>query len=129
MPRKLFLLSPLLDATLTNPNITKTLEENDILVSRFGVHQLMKSWTNDLPLSDARISPLYGTLKGLPPIYMYGGGREILSPDMHAFTHALEECGNDVEFKENPKMVHDFPIYPIRQSHKVLKHITKSILE
>ncbi|OMG44789.1 esterase, partial [Paenibacillus macerans] len=129
VPRKLFLLSPLLDATLTNPNITKTLEENDILVSRFGVHQLMKSWTNDLPLSDARISPLYGTLKGLPPIYMYGGGREILSPDMHAFTHALEECGNDVEFKEYPKMVHDFPIYPIRQSHKVLKHITKSILE
>ena len=59
---------------------------------------------------------------------MYGGGREILSPDMHAFTHALEECGNDVEFKEYPKMVHDF-IYPIRQSHKVLKHITKSILE
>ena len=114
---------------MTNPNITKTLEENDILVSRFGVHQLMKSWTNDLPLSDARISPLYGTLKGLPPIYMYGGGREILSPDMHVFTHALEECGNDVEFKEYPKMVHDFPIYPIRQSHKVLKHITKSILE
>ena len=37
VPRKLFLLSPLLDATLTNPNITKTLEENDILVSRFGV--------------------------------------------------------------------------------------------
>ena len=64
VPRKLFLLSPLLDATLTNPNITKTLEENDILVSRFGVHQLMKSWANDLPLSDARISPLYGTLKG-----------------------------------------------------------------
>ena len=129
VPRKLFLLSPLLDATLTNPNITQTLEENDILVSRFGVHQLMKSWANDLPLSDARISPLYGTLKRLPPIYMYGGGREILSPDMHVFTHALEECGNDVEFKEYPKMVHDFPIYPIRQSHKVLKHITKSILE
>ena len=77
MPRK-FLLSPLLDATLTNPNITKTLEENDILVSRFGVHQLMKSWTNDLPLSDARISPLYGTLKGCH-LYICMEVAEILS--------------------------------------------------
>ena len=71
MPRKLFYFT-LLDATLTNPNITKTLEENDILVSRFGVHQLMKSWTNDL--HQRAYITLYGTLKGFAT-YIYGGGR------------------------------------------------------
>ena len=77
VPSKLFLISPLLDATLSNKDITEELEDKDILVSRFGVNELMKAWSNGLPLTDKRVSPLYGELKGLPPVYMYGGGKEI----------------------------------------------------
>lgn len=127
VPSKLFLISPLLDATLSNKDITEELEDKDILVSRFGVNELMKAWSNGLPLTDKRVSPLYGELKGLPPVYMYGGGKEIGNPDMKLFAHLLEENGQYVDFKEYPKMVHDFPIYPIRQSHKVIKQITKAI--
>ena len=46
-------------------------------MSRFGVNELMKAWSNGLPLTDKRVSPLYGELKGLPPVYMYGGGKEM----------------------------------------------------
>ena len=46
---------------------------------------------------------------------------------MKLFAHLLEDNGQYVDFKEYPKMVHDFPIYPIRQSHKVIKQITKAI--
>ena len=77
VPSKLFLISPLLDATLSNKMITEDLEDEDILVSRFGVNELMKVWSNGLPLTDKRVSPLYGELRGLPPVYMYGGGKEI----------------------------------------------------
>lgn len=71
----------------------------------------MKFWMNDLFLLDVCILLLYGILKGLLFIYMYGGGREILSLDMYVFIYVLEECGNDVEFKEYFKMVYDFFIY------------------
>ncbi len=128
-PKQLFLISPLLDATLSNPNITQDLVEKDILVSKYGVNELMKVWANDLPLSDKRVSPIYGEIKGLPPVYIFGGGREINNPDMNLFAYLLEEQGQFVDFKEYSKMVHDFPIYPIRQSHKVLKQITKAIQE
>lgn len=126
-PKQLFLISPLLDATLSNPNITQDLVEKDILVSKYGVNELMKTWANDLPLFDKRVSPIYGEIKGLPPVYIFGGGREINNPDMNLFAYLLEEQGQFVDFKEYSKMVHDFPIYPIRQSHKVLKQITKAI--
>lgn len=128
-PKQLFLISPLLDATLSNPNITQDLVEKDILVSKYGVNELMKVWANDLPLSDKRVSPIYGEIKGLPPVYTFGGVREINNPDMNLFAYLLEEQGQFVDFKEYSKMVHDFPIYPIRQSHKVLKQITKAIQE
>lgn len=127
VPSKLFLISPLLDATLSNGEITEELEDEDILVSRFGVNELMKVWANGIQLTDKRVSPIYGDLKGLPPVYMYGGGREIGNPDMRLLTHLLEKNGQFVDFKEYPKMVHDFPLYPIRQSHKVIKQITKAI--
>ena len=107
--------------------ITEDLEDEDILVSRFGVNELMKVWSNGLPLTDKRVSPLYGELRGLPPVYMYGGGKEIQNPDMKELARLLEDYGQYVEFNEYPKMVHDFPLYPIRQSHKVIKQITKAI--
>ena len=31
----------------------------------------MKVWSNNLPLNDSRLSPIYGELFGLPPIYIY----------------------------------------------------------
>ena len=39
----------------------------------------MKVWSNNLPLNDSRLSPIYGELFGLPPIYIFGGGRDLFT--------------------------------------------------
>ncbi|MCE3022352.1 alpha/beta hydrolase fold domain-containing protein [Staphylococcus pasteuri] len=127
VPRQLYLISPLLDATLSNKDITDDLLDKDILVSRFGVNEIMKRWADELPLTNSRVSPIYGKIEGLPPVFMFGGGREIINPDMHLFKYTLESVGQDIEFYEYPRMVHDFPLYPIRESHKVVKQITKAL--
>ncbi len=127
VPRQLYLISPLLDATLSNKDITDDLLDKDILVSRFGVNEIMKRWADELPLTNSRVSPIYGKIEGLPPVFMFGGGREIINPDMHLFKDRLESVGQDIEFYEYPRMVHDFPLYPIRESHKVVKQITKTL--
>lgn len=127
VPRQLYLISPLLDATLSNKDITDELLGKDILISRFGVNEIMKRWADNVSLTDKRVSPIYGPIEGLPPVYMIGGGREIINPDMHLFKEKLEMMGQEITFYEYPRMVHDFPLYPIRESHKVIKQITKAL--
>lgn len=46
---------------------------------------------------------------------------------MKRFVYNLEEKGQPVQFFEYPKMFHDFPLFPIHESHKVIKQITKTI--
>ncbi|COR45001.1 Uncharacterised protein [Streptococcus pneumoniae] len=46
---------------------------------------------------------------------------------MHLFKEKLEMMGQEITFYEYPRMVHDFPLYPIRESHKVIKQITKAL--
>ena len=50
VPRQLYLISPLLDATLSNKDITDDLLDKDILVSRFGVNEIMKRWADECHL-------------------------------------------------------------------------------
>ncbi|PNZ14074.1 alpha/beta hydrolase [Staphylococcus simiae] len=129
VPNKLYLISPILDATLSNKEITDDLIDKDVILSQFGVNEIMKKWSDGLPLTDKKVSPIYGELTGLPPVYMFGGGREITYPDMKLFEHLMEEQHQLIHFYDYPKMVHDFPIYPIRESHKVIKQIANSIDE
>ena len=67
-------------------------------------------------LANPLISPIYGQIHDLPPIVIFGGGREIYHPDMKRFVYNLEEKGQPVQFFEYPKMFHDF-LYSLYMSH------------
>ncbi|SUM59303.1 esterase [Staphylococcus petrasii] len=127
VPKKLFLISPMLDATMTNPQITDNLINKDRFVNIDGLQRILNVWSHGDALANPRISPLYGSLEHLPPIVMFGGGREIYYPDIQQLAYKLEEANQDIQFFDYPKMFHDFPLYPIRESHKVIKQITKTI--
>ncbi|WP_154837799.1 alpha/beta hydrolase fold domain-containing protein [Staphylococcus sp. Marseille-Q1834] len=127
VPKKLFLISPMLDATMTNPQITDSLINKDRFVNIDGLQRILNVWSNGDALANPRISPLYGSLEHLPPIVMFGGGREIYYPDIQQLAYTLEEANHDIQFFDYPKIFHDFPLYPIRESHKVIKQITKTI--
>ena len=86
----------------------------------------MKVWSNNLPLNDSRLSPIYGELFGLPPIYIFGGGREIYLPDMKRLAYMLEDMRQPVQLYTF-KMVNAFALLPIRESHKVVKEIVNTI--
>ncbi|MCI2759231.1 alpha/beta hydrolase fold domain-containing protein [Staphylococcus lugdunensis] len=127
MPRKLYLLSPLLDATLSNPEITEELQQQDQFVNRQGVHDILSVWAAGKPLNNAEISPINGNLEGLPPIVMFGAGKEIYYPDMERLDFYLSEQRQPIEFFRYPKMIHDFSLFPIHESHKVVKQIAQTI--
>ncbi|UDI77631.1 alpha/beta hydrolase [Staphylococcus taiwanensis] len=129
LPSKLYLISPMLDATMTNPEITEDLINKDRFVNIDGLQRIYSQWSNGDALANPSISPLYGEVQGLPPVIMFGGGREIYYPDMQRFAFNLEKENQPIQFHEYPKMFHDFPLFPIRESHKVVKQITNTIDE
>lgn len=127
LPSKLYLFSPLLDAQLDNEGITESLDKKDVIVDKDGVQRILNVWSHNLPLDDARVSPIYGELTDLPPIYMFGGAYEIYLPDMQRFAHILADKSQEIHFYEYKRMIHAFPLLPIRESHKVVKQIIETL--
>ena len=41
-----------------------------------------KAWAGNLAVNDPEVSPLYGSLSGLPPTYVYSGSMDLLAPDV-----------------------------------------------
>lgn len=60
----------------------------------------------DLPL----ISPLFGDLKGLPPLFINSGEDDELFEDGEKFSKKAKEAGVDVNFRAGKGMVHCYPL-------------------
>lgn len=127
IPRMLYLISPMLDATLSNLEITDKLKEQDQFVETEGLRAIMNVWAEGDDLEKPDYSPINGNLEDLPPIVMFGGGKEVYYPDMRRLDFYLSEINRPIQFFSYPKMFHDFPLFPIHESHKVLKQISKTI--
>ena len=115
-PAKLILISPWLDVQYNHPEIAQRgLEEVDpMLTVNFAMAG--KAWAHDLPLDDPQVSPMYGSLKNLPPIVLYTGTREILWPDAEKFRELAREQGVDIDYREWAGMNHCFCLYPIPEA-------------
>lgn len=127
LPNKLYLFSPLLDANLNNEAITPELEKKDVIINRDGVQRIMNYWADGLLLNDAKVSPIYGELSNLPPLYLFGGEREVYLPDMYKLANMMTEQQQAIHLYEYKRMVNAFPLLPIRESHKVVKHIVETL--
>ncbi len=56
------------------------------------------------------ISPLFGDLKGLPPLYINAGNNDELFDDSLHFYDKAKQAGVDVTFREGKDMVHCYPL-------------------
>jgi acetyl esterase/lipase len=57
-------------------------------------------------------SPLYGDLRGFPPLLIQVGDNEILLDDARRLADRAREAGVDVTLHEWPGLFHVFPIFP-----------------
>ena len=56
------------------------------------------------------ISPLYGDLRGLPPLLIYAGGDEILRDDAVIFAEKAKDAGVDVILRVGEGLFHCYPV-------------------
>jgi acetyl esterase/lipase len=118
LPGHIVLFSPALDLTYTDPNF-QIAWDPWLALSSSKEHG--KIWAGHLPLDSPLVSPLFGSLDGLPPITVFGG-----SIDLHAVTyltfqdqvlaHNADPANAndqwDVTFELRRDLMHDWFIFP-----------------
>ena len=113
VPSHMVLISPALDATLSNPAIQF---DDDPVFSglRPTLEKNIQLWAGDLDLTDPLVSPLFGSLAGLPPTAVYYGSLEITAPDgLVLQDKALATPGADFTFILRKDEIHDWALLTI----------------
>jgi acetyl esterase/lipase len=120
------LISPGLDATLSNPRIA-AVEPTDPWLARPGIRVFTESWRGSLALTDPLISPLYGDLAGLGPITLFTGTRDILNPDARELVGRAGAAGVELDYHERPGLVHVYPLLPTAEGRLARRLIVEQI--
>ncbi|MBN1950669.1 MAG: alpha/beta hydrolase [Bacteroidales bacterium] len=90
-----------------------------------------KYYAGDHDPRDPLISPLYGDLHGLPPIFINSGKDDELFDDGRRFYEKAKAAGVDISFRAGEGMVHCYPLMApmFREATEALEEIAEFITE
>ncbi|KAM5350296.1 hypothetical protein ACJ41O_006801 [Fusarium nematophilum] len=124
---RMLLISPCVDYSCSNPELHAAAKD-DPWLDVPGVEEMTRLVCPDLDTKDPRLSPIYGNLKGFPPMVVFAGGADLLTPDTRKFVAAAKEEGNDVEFHFAEGMVHIWPVMPIPEATVAIGQMSEWLL-
>nr|WP_243848898.1 alpha/beta hydrolase fold domain-containing protein [Lysinibacter cavernae] len=126
-PAAIIAFSPWVDLSLTNAEIAGLERRDPVLVvsALIGAGEL---WAGETDVTHPLLSPVHADLSGMPPLYIYQGGRDIMLPDVMTLTRNMATAGGDVEVRIFPAGSHLF-ISAIRtpESKKAVRHAAATI--
>jgi len=123
-PGHVVLLSPWLDATLSNPEIA-AIDKIDPFLGVDGMKYGGAVYARDVDPKSYLVSPVYGSLKDLAPISLFIGTRDIFFPDCRKLRDQAEAEGVRIDYREYDGMVHDWMLGPMPEA----KHAVAEIVE
>jgi len=110
LPRTV-LIAPAVDLALTNPEID-AVQPSDPWLGREGTRVFVEHWRGGLPVHDPRVSPLAGDLRGLGPLTVFSGTRDVLHPDTRLLVAKARGAGVDVDDHWGEGLLHVYPLLP-----------------
>lgn len=123
---KIILLCPWLDVSMSNPAIAE-IDPLDPMLGVEGLRATGKAFAGKHPTKSPMISPLYGPLNGLPPMWIFIGSNDVFLPDCKSL-HALAEAEQTpVTLHEYEDMLHLFMMMPIPEAKQALAKIVSII--
>ena len=125
-PRRLVLLSPWLDLTISNPDIARVA---DPWLSPAGLVEAGRAWAGGDDPTDPRLSPLNGPLTGLAPMHVYVGTREIVHPDALLLQERARADGAPLELTVCEGAVHVYPLVPAPEGRAAARAIVAEIAQ
>lgn len=118
LPSKLLLICPWIALDPSNPE-QAAIEKRDVILTLGGIKEAGELYAGDLPITDARCSPLFASWDGLPPMLAFGGGNDILVTDARALKAKLPA----IDYVELLGMMHDWPLFQFSESRGAQKQM------
>jgi acetyl esterase/lipase len=109
LPAALVLFSPWLDLTGQSPS-RQANAATDVMLSQQVLDEAAALYAPGMALGDARLSPLFGPLAGLPPCLLVASRAEILIEDARRLQQQMLAAGGQVELLEWGHTPHAFPV-------------------
>ena len=125
MPDRLILLSPWVDVSMDNEQISKY-ESVDPFLKVTPLRDCAEQWKGDLDLHDWHISPIYGDLKGIRNVTVFVGTDGIFYPDITKFFGMLDKDPSN-ELIIGEEMNHVYPLFPIPEAKPAVDKIIRTI--
>ncbi|WP_205959837.1 alpha/beta hydrolase fold domain-containing protein [Flammeovirga aprica] len=116
LPSKLILLSPVMDASMSNTQIDK-IEPKDPMLSTVGVRSAKKMSAGE-NLDDPRISPLNGHFNGFPPTLFLMAEHDVTYPDQVLTVEKMKASEMKVEVINGEEMPHIWAFLPVMKEGK-----------
>lgn len=116
-------LSPWTDLACTGESFNKN--ASTCLSPKDSWHVFSRHYCGDADPKHHLISPLYGDPKGLPPLLIFAGSREVMLDDAERFAGKAKGTGVDVTLEIGKGLFHCYPVcgafFP--ESQKAIKKI------
>lgn len=125
-PALALLISPLVDATLSNPAIDE-LADLDQMLDREGLLRDLLLWRGGIEAEDTRVSPGRAEVTGMAPTHHYVGTHEILHPDVVAYVQRGQEAGAPMWITESEGGQHGWPFFSTPSGSKARKEMVNLI--
>lgn len=127
-PAKIIAISPVLDASMSNPEID-LIDKSDPILSKSGVLSAKKMAAGTLDLRAPILSPLYGSFRNFPETHFFVAENDIMAPDQRLATVKMRKEGVKVEVTEGKSMPHIWPLLPVMSEAKTALSAIEEIVE
>ncbi|NCB01116.1 MAG: alpha/beta hydrolase [Spirochaetia bacterium] len=118
-PKEIILISPWLDISLKNPLIEEV-KKIDPLLGVKHLRNMGNVYRGELEERDQRVSPLFGEISPLAPLTLFVGTHEIFLPDARLLKERCEKEGKEVLYIEKEKMMHVYPLFPMKEGKEAV---------
>lgn len=125
-PQQLILFSPWLDISMEN-NDMDAYDKLDPSLGRIGLRRIAECWASDTDLHDPKLSPLFGSNKGLANTAIFVGDREILLPDARKYRDIAKKDGVVLTYVEQTGVNHCYPFYPTPEANQARIYVNNLI--
>ena len=127
LPKKLILITPVMDASMSNPAI-KLIEKADPMLSITGVLSAKKMCAGNKNLKDPIISPLFANFKGFPKTILFLAQNDIMYPDGKLAKIKMKKSNVNIDVIEGENMPHIWPLLPVmKEAQTALNLIIQEI--
>ena len=127
-PEKIILISPVMDASLSNPKID-AIDAIDPMLSKKGVLSAKIMCAENEDLTNVMLSPIHGSFQSFPKTYFYAAKNDITFPDQELAIEKLRKSDVHLNVTYGNNMPHIWPLLPVMKEAKIALNEIIEILQ